>query len=134
MIERFISGKKWYQKIPAVVKWLVTMVIVLFEWQIFMADHLDSAFEGFGVMVGASSAVALNFTWQYFLTKKTVFLLVIALAGSIMGAFPLKSKIKVFAESMVGNLTKKLLYLVIFVIAILFVVNTSYSPFLYFQF
>ena len=74
----------------------------------------------------------MNFTWRYFLTRKLAVLLVIAALGSVAGALPMSEERR---KRLLAPAPWKLAaYLVLFAVSVLFVVNSSYSPFLYFQF
>ena len=134
VLERYCRDKTWYRNTPDIVKWLFTTAVVFFGWIMFMSPDISSAF-GFYKSMFVNNTAVPNFTWKYYLTTKTVILLIIAAAGSVMGAFGFAEKAKRFIN---GNETactvKKLLYLGLFIIAMLFVVNSTYSPFLYFQF
>ena len=134
VLERYLRDKKWYAKIPDIVKWLFTTAVIFFSWIMFMSPDIGSAM-GFYKTMFSATALTPNFTWKYYLTAKTLILLIIAAVGSVMGAFEFSEKAKSFVN---GNETatavKRVLYLVLFVISILFVVNSTYSPFLYFQF
>ncbi len=128
--ERYVRNKKWYQRIPSVVKWAFTMAVVYFVWIMFMASDVSDAFSTYAALFAASPAV--NFTWRYFLTRKLAVLLVIAALGSVAGALPMSEerRKRLWAPAP----WKLAVYLVLFAVSVLFVVNSSYSPFLYFQF
>ena len=134
VLERYLRDKKWYTKIPDTIKWLCTTAVVFFSWIIFMSPDIGSAMGFYKTMFTATS-ITPNFTWKYYLTAKTLILLIIAAVGSVIGAFSFTEKAKTFVN---GNETatavKCILYLALFVISVLFVVNSTYSPFLYFQF
>lgn len=128
--ERYVRNKKWYQRIPSVVKWAFTMAVVYFVWIMFMASDVSDAFSTYAALFAASPAV--NFTWRYFLTRKLAVLLVIAALGSVVGALPMSEERR---KRLLAPAPWKLaVYLVLFAVSVLFVVNSSYSPFLYFQF
>lgn len=128
--ERYVRNKKWYQRIPSVVKWAFTMAVVYFVWIMFMASDVSDAFSTYAALFAASPAV--NFTWRYFLTRKLAVLLVIAALGSVAGALPMSEERR--KRLWVPAPWKLAVYLVLFAVSVLFVVNSSYSPFLYFQF
>lgn len=41
VLERMSKNKTWYQKTPAVIKWAVTMSIVLLSWQVFRLSSMS---------------------------------------------------------------------------------------------
>lgn len=134
VIERFIRDKQWYRSIPLFVKWFFTICIIFFEWIIFSSSSMADAVLMICQMFTFTGINTLNFTWKYFLSKKIVILLSIAAIGSVFDALPIKEKIEGLSSTSWGSVIRYILYIMLFVISILFVVNSSYSPFLYFQF
>lgn len=134
VLERYFRDKNWYAKTPGIIKWLFTTTVIFFGWIIFMSPNIRSAF-GFIKSMFTATTVIPNFTWEFYLSTKTVIILVIAAIGSVLGAFKFFEKLKCFvSENQTAGAVKKLLYIGLFIISILFVVNSTYSPFLYFQF
>ena len=64
----------------------------------------------------------INFTYSYYFDKRVITLIIIGLLGSI-----LNKKIK-------NEKIKMIVYIIVFLLAIIFMINSTYSPFLYFQF
>ena len=133
--ERMIQNKKWYYKIPKVIKWIITCGIIYFSWILFMSTSVSEALNYYKTIFRGSSLVEINFTWKYFATFKIVVLLIIAFIGSVIGFW--KSYLDRYLN-MINNsglvIVKRSIYLVIFAISILFMINSTYSPFIYFQF
>lgn len=134
VIERMIRNKEWYRKTPAFLKWLVTMVIVFIGWIIFMSSGVKAAMKAIFALAGIGVSSNVNFGWQYFLTRKTMILLIAAAIGSVTGAFRLPETVRRWQGTNTYIIVKRVLLLALLVIDILFVVNSSYSPFIYFQF
>lgn len=132
VLERLIRNKNWYNKIPKFIKWTATMVFVFFAWILFMSKDLSGALENY-TRLFVNAPGEINFTWRYFLTNKILFSLAIAGIGAIIGFLPLE-KIKQKFSVPAMTLLYRIALLALLVIDILFVVNSSYSPFLYFQF
>lgn len=135
VVERRVRNCQWYIKIPSACKWMFTMVFVYLTWIIFMTPDLSTA--GLylkTVFVGTDATV--NFTYRYYFDKKIVAFLVIGVIGALIGkSEKLKNKILKWTENTVTGFCVKEGVLVIgFVLAIVFMVNSTYSPFLYFQF
>lgn len=134
VLERLIRNRRWYQKIPSPVKWLGTMVVVFFGWTLFMATDLTAAVDSWKSMFTPVDPSTVNFTWQYYLTFKTAVLLGIAAVGAVAGIGSIPDRVRQCTCTTAGALIQKAAYLMLFVVAVLFVVNSTYSPFLYFQF
>lgn len=138
--ERFAQKRLWYQKIPKLVKWLTTMMLIYFMWIMFMSVDMPEAIDIYEHLLGTTLEGNVNFTYRYFMTFKTG---CIALIGGILAVSGANRQVKMIYNSFadwrigryrVGYVMKSLLFLLLFAIVILFVVNSSYSPFLYFQF
>ena len=137
LFERAVKDKKWYKKIPSVVKWAFSMFFVFLAWILFMSPDIGSA----GTIIKSlfSHAKApVDFTWRFFATRKIVLILLAAGIGSLGGLLlekkGAKERISSWMERPYITGFKKLALLALFVIDILFLVNSSYSPFIYMQF
>lgn len=133
--ERCIRDKKLYQKIPHGVKWAVTMFIVLISWQIFRLPSLYDVLRFLGLMCGAVRCHTVDFTIAYFLTPKLITLVVIG----VLGAAALHQK-RLYAlrqriERSKGLFAVQELFLfALMLLSVMFMVNSTYSPFIYFQY
>ena len=134
MIERYIRNKKWYIHTPKLIKWIFTMLFVYFSWIIFMLPsskelliYIQSIF---GYPVGD-----IFFNFEYFFSFKLIVILIVAMIGSVIPETTFFKDLKEWTEkNKLGLIIKEIVLLTIFVLAILFMVNSSYTPFLYFQF
>ena len=134
MIERAFREKVWYKKIPALFKWMFTMVFVYLTWIIFMIPSLTQAIIYYKSMLGVPAG-SIYFTFEYFINSKLILIIVIAIVGAFIGKWNKAELIKMWAQSTkTGVVVSQILYMLLFVLAVLFMMNSSYSPFLYFQF
>lgn len=135
VVERCIREKKFYQRIPKVIKWAVTMFIVMMGWQVFRLSGLSACIDFGKIMLGLTSFESINFTWQYYFTRKVVILALIGFLGATLLAWEkIKSLYQKIAALKSGFFIQEVLLLIVFVICILFIVNSTYSPFIYFQY
>lgn len=134
VVERLVKNKTWYKKIPSIIKWCVTSAVIFFAWVLFMSADLSDAGKTFTALFTARGTEVLNFTWQYYLSKKILILLIIAAIGAFIGATPLPKLIRKMSNNNIGSVVKKIILIFLFIVSILFVVNSTYSPFMYFQF
>ena len=85
-------------------------------------------------MLGITSG-NIYFTFEYFINKKIILIVFVALIGAFMGKWKQLELIKQWSQnSKAGIIVSQVIYMVLFILAILFMMNSSYSPFLYFQF
>ena len=98
------------------------MLIVYFSWIIFMTPSFSVALNYIKLMFSNISSDSVPFTYQYYFDKRIIFTLCL---GSFFSLFNIKIK---------NELIKYLILIVLFIISIIYMVNSSYSPFLYFRF
>ena len=134
MIERAFREKVWYKKIPALFKWMFTMIFVYLTWIIFMIPSLTQAIIYYKSMLGIPAG-SIYFTFEYFVNSKLILIIIVAVIGAFIGKWDKVELIKTWSrDTKTGLVFSQILYMMLFVLAILFMMNSSYSPFLYFQF
>ena len=133
VIERALRDRTWYKKTPAVIKWAMTTAIVYFAWIFFMSDTVKAGWESIRGMFESTGA-KLNFTWRYYLTNRSMLFIGLAIIGHLFGLKLIADKTKRMLDSNVGGVVKRMLLLLLFAVDIMYVVSSTYSPFLYFQF
>ena len=111
-----------YINVPKIIKWLFTMLIVYFSWIIFMTPSFSVALNYIKLMFSNISSDSVPFTYQYYFDKRIIFTLCV---GILFSLFNLRVE---------NEIIKYLLLIVLFIISIIYMVNSSYSPFLYFRF
>lgn len=133
--ERWMSNKAFYQKTPRFVKWFVTMTVLFFSWQLFRTGSITETKDYILLMLGVRKMENIPYTWQYYFDKRIVFLLIVSLLGATLLGLPRVRFLRERAENTkVGYIGKQLALLALFAISVLFMVNSTYNPFLYFQF
>lgn len=131
IIERLIRNKEWYIKIPSFIKWIITLFIVMIGWVFFSFTSLRAALQFILVMFGLIRNEIVTFEIAYYMNFRIIFWLII----SVLISTPLiPSLFKKYASNKYFELIKTLLLGVLLVICIIFIVNSTYSPFIYFQF
>ncbi len=136
ILERLAEKHSFYKAIPNLLKWLITMVFIFFTWLLFMSDNLQTFWHTLRAMFTPSSNPGYDFSLRYYLTPKTISLLSISAVVSILPSIqkPYNHISSFFETSHWGSITKDIVLLLLLAISVLFVVNSAYSPFLYFQF
>lgn len=132
--ERLGQKNKVIQRIPAILKWVYTIVIVFIGWQFFRYSDINGIHELFYSIYHKPEGVVL-FTWEYYLTIK---LAVMTLIGFVMVSFMGAEVIQKFIGKIQSNqkllIIKQILLLILFIVAICSMVSSTYSPFLYFRY
>ena len=135
VIERSIRDKKFYQKIPKVVKWAATMFVVFIGWQTFRLPDMGQLVGFFKIMLGLTSFEMITFTWEYYFTTRIVVMILIGCIGATLFSR------KFFETSLAKVNQNKALFalqevgiLLLLILSVIYIVNSTYSPFIYFQY
>lgn len=135
LVERCIKGKKFYVRIPYVVKWAGTMFIILISWEIFRIPSLIEGAYFLKIMFGMKEFSSVNFTFAYYFTPKMITFVVIGILGAT--AFHRKCFYNIYSkvnESKTLFVVQEVILFGIMVLTVMFMVNSTYSPFIYFQY
>lgn len=134
LFERLVKDKKWYINIPNWIKWVGLMIFIMFTWTIFMIPSMSQIKIYLLSLVG-KPAGSVYLTYQYYFNTKVLLTLVIGLVGAWLGNHKLLNTIKEYSTvNPIGTIIRFSVLLLVFVVAIIFMINSTYSPFLYFQF
>lgn len=133
--EFLLADKPIYRKTPTFVKWLLTMGVIFVSWQFLRFGSLYQTLVSFAGMFGLLSHYPSGLTFSYFFTPKVLMLMGIALLGATLPATRPAQKLAQRLHASPGLYLVKMLGLFILMgIAVIFMVNAGYSPFLYFQY
>lgn len=119
----------------AAATWAYTMFIVLLGWVLFRADNLQHAFLYMGRMFGIGAAENVHYTLSWFLTPRTIACLFVAALASIpyKKVFPsLFDRVRERATLCLCG--KSATALILLGISIMYVMTSTYNPFIYFRF
>ncbi len=133
--DHFWKDKPLNQKMPGFVKQICTMTIVIVCWQLFRFSDLSKISALFGTIFGTIKAENLVYSWQYYMDSRFIFLVLTGIVGAtVLGNDKLiRFGLKIRSIPAVYIL-QEIGLLLLFVLSILFIVNSTYSPFIYFQY
>ena len=135
IIEKLIGESKFYKGIPKWVKWLFTTVITYFSWGIFRFESFKDALRQFGIMFGFVTYDIIPYSFTYYFDTKIIVLAIIGIIGATLLGLPkIREAGERLTKTKAGFVLQYALYLVLFILAIIFMVNSTYSPFIYFQY
>jgi alginate O-acetyltransferase complex protein AlgI len=136
IIERILKQKNiGLESIPSLLRWVVTLFIVIIGWVIFRADSMSYAWGYLKVMFGVVDAGFKPYNAFHYLDWRLVFTFVVAVIASTNILPWIKAKLFLSADwcnSMPA--VSYLITLVMFLICVVFIMNQGYSPFIYFRF
>lgn len=127
ILEKYVFHKV-LKRIPQLIRYVITMILVMLGWVLFSAPSLGEAVNYIKVMFGSASA---------FIDSDGKYLLVTNIALIFIGVFssiPLYKKlISIFDEKTLSKL-KIIAAPLLLIICIIYMVSETYNPFLYFRF
>lgn len=129
-LEKYVL-KNYLQKLNAPLKHIYTLIIVIIGWVLFRAESFSMAFGFIKTMFFMNGARLIDNQGMFFLSEYKIEILV-----AIIGCIPIYKSI----ESKFNNyrniyMVLKHIYLcIIFGLCIIFLVKSSFNPFIYFRF
>ncbi len=128
VMEKFIFAKL-LEKIPAFLRYIPTMILVMLGWVLFSSETLSEALTFMSSMFGLSGNSLLGTNDLYYLATNFFPLVLMSLSSLNFFAKILRAK------KINLNLSMQFIfYLVVFAVCIIFLISETYNPFLYFRF
>lgn len=135
ILERVIQNKPFYKKTPNFIKYAFTMLIVMLFWQLFRFQSLKDTVNLLGTIIGINRPENIYYTWQYYFDAQMITFIIIGILGAtVLGSPRLKAFYGKFSATKGGLIVQQTVLLLLFVLAVLFMINSTYSPFIYFQY
>ncbi len=135
LLERVIRDKRWYQRIPDALKWAGTLFTALLFWELFRFKSVREAGHWLAVCLGLVRFESVSLTWRYFLDTRLVFLIAAGVLGAVVpDGVRLRNAWECLSEKPVGLALREAGILALFILSVLCMVNSAYSPFIYFQY
>lgn len=135
IIERVAENKRFYQKTPDVLKWLFSMFVTLICWELFRFHHIKDFWNWVLIAIGHITYPSVNFTWEYFLDCRLLVLVVIGILGAtVLGRGSVQEFLRKYENSQAYFIVREIMLLALFTVSILCMINSTYSPFIYFQY
>lgn len=123
-----------------VMSWAYTMLAVTLGWVLFKLEDLNEALKYIASMFNVKGHSYNAFSVKFFLDKRLVFFMIIAFVACIPWAQILPRHISAYIADFTSSeknsyrIVRYCMLGILFIISMIFVVNNTYSPFIYFQF
>lgn len=131
ILEKFVWGKQ-LEKLPKVLRWLYSMLLIIFGWVLFEMNSVGKITSFIGAMFGTNGAGLASTESFYFITSNLV-LIVACVIGSSKLISKASNNLKTKSEK-AYVVTKYTLSILLFVVCLCYLVTSTYNPFLYFNF
>ncbi|WHH57421.1 MBOAT family O-acyltransferase [Petroclostridium sp. X23] len=119
-------------KTPSIIKRIYTLLVVIIGWVFFRADNLSYAIGYLGRMFGVVEGQNVGFTTAYYIDNFLIFILIIATIASTGLLLKLNDNLKLYKNIYV--ITEAGYISFILFVSIIFVMTSTYNPFIYFRF
>jgi alginate O-acetyltransferase complex protein AlgI len=130
LIEKLFLGRL-LERAPRILRHAYALLIVLIGWAIFELGSVPEILGYLGDLVGLNAVDLYNAESLYVLRSNLVLLSI-----AVVGAVPLARNVyeRLSENALVRTVVMPVLYLLVLAASIAYVVDSSFSPFLYFRF
>lgn len=118
-------------RIPVIVKYVSTMLVVMIGWVMFRADTLSYAAGYVGRMFGLNQVSTIYYQTGYYINPYRVFIIILSVAAS-WGVFKKANEKLMKCKNYV--VIRNTATLVLMSVCIIYVMIATYNPFIYFRF
>ena len=132
ILEKFIL-KKYFSNVPKFIKGIYTLFLVMISFVIFQGDSLSSAFNIIKGLFGLNGELFINNVTLYYL-KGYVLFIVLGVISSTNYVKNLVIKISNGKGKKIINILDPIYLLILLIIVTMYLIDSSYNPFLYFRF
>ena len=132
ILEKFIL-KKYFSNVPKFIKGIYTLFLVVISFVIFQGDNLSNDFNIIKGLFGLNGELFINNVTLYYL-KGYVLFIVLGVIGSTNYVKNLVIKISNGKGKKIINILEPIYLLILLIIVTMYLIDSSYNPFLYFRF
>lgn len=145
LLEKYLKKKFPNIKVPAIIGWAYTMLVIIVGFVVFKLEEIAPALSYLSVMFGISRPEYTAFSPAFYLDNKVIFIFIV----SVLACIPWKQYYLEFAKANSDNAVvkavaacpeiavetvKRVALLVLLAVCFMFIVNSTYNPFIYFRF
>ncbi|MCH1642338.1 MBOAT family protein [Paenibacillus timonensis] len=135
IIERVLRKSKTKFRIPQILTWLYTMLIVVVGWVLFRSPDLAYALSYLKIMFAIDSPYDVGFTVWYYLDPMVITIILIACLASLPISKYIKNNVGAYEEHNGFSLFIQNAYVAfLLILSIMFMATSTYNPFIYFRF
>ena len=130
MMERLFLNKI-LKKLPNIIQHIYLLLIVVFGWVLFSQPNLTSAIDYMKIMLGMNGYPLINGYTTFYITQYGWILTLAVIASTPILKYIRKINIKI---ENITNIIKPIVLFSLFVISTVYLVNSTFNPFIYFNF
>ncbi len=136
VIEKMIIGR-YIKKIPKLFQHIYTMILVVVGWILFRTENILFAKDYIGVMFGVGDYQMINSKSLYYLIEYRYAFIIGIIFSMPIYPYVIKKleNIKtLWIKTLLNDYIKSLLLIILFLICIMYLINSTFNPFIYFRF
>ena len=88
LTEKSLEDTAFYRRVPGIVKYLLTMLVVMIGWQAFRFESTSSVLRLVQSMFALAPQTWINYSFSYYFNPEIITLTVIASLGAVVPAIP----------------------------------------------
>ena len=124
----------YLQKSPKVICHIYTCFLILLGWYLFAFDDINRL-QAYGkILFGINQAPLWNQETLYYLSSYGILLIILVISSTPLPKQYMKEKFENKKDSLGISLLSSGFMILIFLLSVAFIINSSYNPFLYFRF
>ena len=132
ILEKFVL-KKYLSNVPKFIKGIYTLFLVMISFVIFQGDNLSNDFNIIKGLFGLNGELFINNVTLYYL-KGYVLFIVLGVIGTTNYVKNFVIKISNGKGKKIINILEPIYLLILLIIVTMYLIDSSYNPFLYFRF
>ncbi|MDO5718864.1 MAG: MBOAT family O-acyltransferase [Tissierellia bacterium] len=135
ILEKFFWEKRWYKEMSDSIKWIFTILVVLFGWVFFRSSGIREGILFLKRMFGFAKPDKIIYSWRYLLNYRLLFYLIIGIFFStIFEKTKIPEKWKSAEDNPSLHFAKTIILSILMIINIMMMISSDFAPFLYFRF
>ena len=119
---------KLLNKIPSILQTFYALIVIMLGWTIFMSKDLPHFLVLIKSLFYSSNKNSIHLYW----TQSIYFILIFII--SIFGCTPIFNKFFLSSNNKYISFLKNIYYIILLILSIAFLANSTFNPFLYFRF
>ena len=131
--ERYLKGR-WSIKIPAVFGWIYSMFVVIIGWVLFNSADLEHAVKYVRSMFGILPLGQVKYDISRYLNKYTIFMFGVSVLAALPIGKNLWNRFSMLCSETIRQIISYILTLILLVVCIMYIMTSTFNPFIYFQF
>ncbi|MNW47687.1 Peptidoglycan O-acetyltransferase [compost metagenome] len=135
IIERLVKRFDLKIKIPKILTWIYTMIIVVIGWVLFRAPDFSYALNYLKIMFGITRPYNVGFSVWYYLDPMIITMIIIACIASLPITKYIQQNVGTYEEhNGFSQFVQNAYVAILLIICIMFMATSTYNPFIYFRF